>query len=245
MWRSDLIKYLRTKKKVIVTLIAGIATAADIMSFAPFPAWVLLPVRVLGLVAVLFTLIYLIYGFGAFQHLSGDNESRTEDLQREVAKLKSALDNRTCEIDALKTAIASCTRYLRFEPHGDLYDKDLVNLLARSAWLRNNQRVWKIARVDADNAHIFIAEGSALIIPGLVFSVTRTSTGDSCRYQVKPEDVTHDETCLKPTGFQIRAVDKPKDFSIDVPDPTPEELGREDFKKERFIAAIFGALNEK
>jgi len=62
---------------------------------------------------------------------------------------------------------------------------------------------------------------------------------------VKPEDVTHDETCLKPTGFQIRAVDKPKDFSIDVPDPTPEELGREDFKKERFIAAIFGALNEK
>ncbi len=219
MWRSDLIKYLRMKKGVIVTLILGIATAADVMSFFAFPPWLLLLIRYAGWLGVVATLTYLVYGLGAFHQLLLSNEAAA--------------------------AITRCCRYLRFEPHARLeYDKDLVNRLARSQWLRNNHSQWAVARVDADNGHLFLGEGSALILPGLVFSITRVSTGTSCRYQIKPDDIAHDETRLTPTGFQIRAADNPKDFSIDVPDPTQEEVGRE-FELERFIAGIFGALNEK
>ncbi len=68
MW-SDLKKYLPTKTKVIITLVVGIATASDVMSFAPFPSWVLAIVRLAGALAVIITGVHLIYGFGAFREL--------------------------------------------------------------------------------------------------------------------------------------------------------------------------------
>src|SRR6266516_1649114 len=118
MW-SDLIKYFPTKKKLIVTLVGGIATAADVMSFAPFPSWVLTLVRLAGATAVVITAVRLIYGFGAFLELH-----RTEEKA---------------------SAITKCCRYLRFEPHGSIqYDIDLVNRIARSEWLRNNHPQWPV-----------------------------------------------------------------------------------------------------
>jgi hypothetical protein len=219
MWSSNLIEYLRTKKKVIVTLFLGIATASDVMAFFAFPSWLLVSIRYAGTLAVVVTLVYLIYELGAFYQLLRSNEAAA--------------------------AITRCSRYLRFEPHGRLqYDRDLVNRLARSQWLRNHHTQWTVARVDADNGHLFLDEGSALILPGLVFSITRASNGTSCRYQVKAEDISPDETRLTPAGFQIRAADKCPDFSIDVPDANEEEVGR-DFELERLLSGILGALNEK
>lgn len=219
MWWSELRKYLPTKKKVIVTLVVAIATTADVMSFAPLPSSVLLLIRFAGAFAVIYTAAYLIYGFGVFRESSRTTEAAL--------------------------AITKCCRYLRFEPHDSIhYDIDLVNRLARSQWLRNNHPQWSVARVDADNGSLFLAEGSAVILPGLVFSIMKVGTGISCRYKVKRGDITHEETRLEPSGFQIRAADQPVSFQIDVIDPNQEEVGR-DFELERFVAGVLGALNEK
>src|SRR5258705_10997804 len=99
MW-SDLTKYLRTQAKVlIVSLIVAIATASDVMAFAPLPAWLITSVRVTGIGAAIIVFICLIYGFGKFR----------QSNQRTAAAL----------------AIKQCSRYLRYEPHSIDFDVGL------------------------------------------------------------------------------------------------------------------------
>ncbi len=216
----DLFEFLRSHaKRLLVSFVITIATAADIMSFISLPSWVLLTIRILGGAGALYVLIALAYRFGKFRQARSTTEA--------------------------ERAIKECSRYLRIGPQPIEYDVALVNRLTRAQWLRNHHGQWAIARVDADSQHLMLAGGANVgVIEGLIFSVLKVGNGIPCRCAVEAADITEDETRPRPAGFRIRAADQPASFLVDLVDPNLSEVGKP-FDVELLVAGTLSTLGTK